>query len=98
MTSSAADPDTSGAATRCYPGKAPSVDVRVDFDVEVPMRDGVRLRANVFRPPAGRWPGLLTRLPYSERCGSTSPVVRHDLPASSHDIILGAQPTVFRAR
>jgi uncharacterized protein len=38
----------------------------VDFDVAVPMRDGTRLRANVYRPPQGRWPVLLTRLPYGK--------------------------------
>jgi putative CocE/NonD family hydrolase len=40
--------------------------VTVDFDVEAPMRDGVRLRANVYRPTEGRWPVLLTRLPYGK--------------------------------
>src|SRR5438067_7668230 len=30
------------------------------------MRDGVVLRANVYRPPEGRWPVLLTRLPYGK--------------------------------
>jgi uncharacterized protein len=38
----------------------------VDFDVAVPMRDGTRLRANVYRPAQGRWPVLLTRLPYGK--------------------------------
>src|ERR1700738_4799396 len=38
----------------------------VEFDVAVPMRDGVQLRANVYRPAAGRWPVLLTRLPYGK--------------------------------
>ncbi len=38
----------------------------VDLDVAVPMRDGTRLRANVYRPPHGRWPVLLTRLPYGK--------------------------------
>jgi putative CocE/NonD family hydrolase len=38
----------------------------VDFNVEVPMHDGARLRANVYRPPEGRWPVLLTRLPYGK--------------------------------
>src|ERR1700687_4288778 len=38
----------------------------VELDVAVPMRDGTRLRANVYRPPAGRWPVLLTRLPYGK--------------------------------
>jgi len=36
-------------------------------DVEIPMRDGVILRANVFRPDgAGRYPGLLMRTPYGK--------------------------------
>ncbi|MCA1647526.1 MAG: CocE/NonD family hydrolase [Chloroflexi bacterium] len=38
----------------------------VELDVAVPMRDGTRLRANVYRPPEGRWPVLLTRLPYGK--------------------------------
>ena len=50
--------------------------VLVDFDVDVPMRDGVRLRANVYRPASeGRWPVLLTRLPYGK-----------DLPLGSSEI------------
>ncbi len=40
--------------------------VQVELDVAVPMRDGTRLRANVYRPPTGRWPVLLTRLPYGK--------------------------------
>ena len=40
--------------------------VVVDLDVPVPMRDGVQLRANVYRPAEGRWPVLLTRLPYGK--------------------------------
>ncbi len=44
-----------------------SQEVTVDFDVAVPMRDGVTLRANVYRPAGeGRWPVLLTRLPYGK--------------------------------
>jgi len=36
-------------------------------DVPVPMRDGVVLRANVFRPDgSGRFPGLLVRTPYGK--------------------------------
>lgn len=40
--------------------------VVVELDVPAPMRDGVILRANVYRPPEGRWPVLLTRLPYGK--------------------------------
>jgi uncharacterized protein len=39
----------------------------VDYDVPASMRDGVTLRANIFRPAGeGRWPVLLTRLPYGK--------------------------------
>ena len=41
--------------------------ITVDFDVPARMRDGTILRANVYRPAAeGRWPVLLTRLPYGK--------------------------------
>ncbi|HEY0756587.1 MAG TPA: CocE/NonD family hydrolase [Ktedonobacteraceae bacterium] len=44
-----------------------SQQVVVDYDVPAKMRDGVTLRANVFRPAGeGRWPVLLTRLPYGK--------------------------------
>jgi len=39
-----------------------------EYDVEVPMRDGVILRGNVFRPDApGKYPGLLVRTPYGKK-------------------------------
>ncbi len=42
----------------------------VDNDVMVPMRDGVRLRADIFRPAAGGpFPVLVQRYPYSTRDG-----------------------------
>jgi putative CocE/NonD family hydrolase len=41
--------------------------VTVEFDVPARMRDGVTLRANVYRPAgSGPWPTLLTRLPYDK--------------------------------
>jgi hypothetical protein len=41
--------------------------VRVEFDVPARMRDGVSLRANVYRPEgSGPWPTLLTRTPYDK--------------------------------
>ncbi|MGH2461411.1 MAG: CocE/NonD family hydrolase [Chloroflexota bacterium] len=41
--------------------------ITVDFDVPATMRDGTILRANVYRPGGeGRWPVLLTRLPYGK--------------------------------
>jgi putative CocE/NonD family hydrolase len=40
--------------------------VLVELDVPATMRDGAILRANVYRPSDGRWPVLLTRLPYGK--------------------------------
>jgi len=54
--------------------RAPSVsgealgDVRVDFNVETPMRDGVILRSDIYRPITDKpVPALLTRGPYDKR-------------------------------
>jgi putative CocE/NonD family hydrolase len=45
----------------------PASAVQVEFDVPAVMRDGVTLRANVYRPAGnGPWPVLLTRLPYGK--------------------------------
>ncbi len=41
--------------------------VHVDFDVPARMRDGITLRANIYRPATeGSYPVLLTRLPYGK--------------------------------
>src|SRR5260370_35381954 len=38
-----------------------------EFDVPATLRDGIVLRANVYRPAGdGQWPVLLTRLPYGK--------------------------------
>ena len=43
-------------------------DVRVDFDVDTPMRDGVILRSDIFRPAGDRKvPVILQRTPYDKR-------------------------------
>ncbi len=45
-------------------------EVTVEKDVMVPMRDGIRLRADVFRPAVpGPHPVLVQRYPYSNRDG-----------------------------
>jgi predicted acyl esterase len=42
-----------------------AADLRVENDVEIPMRDGIALRANVFRPADDcRYPAILTLGPY----------------------------------
>lgn len=45
----------------------PPADVVFERDVEIPMRDGVVLRANVFRPPDdGRYPVVMSAHPYGK--------------------------------
>lgn len=47
--------------------EASKYSMRVDYGVWVPMRDGVRLSADVFRPEAeGRFPVILSRTPYNK--------------------------------
>jgi uncharacterized protein len=41
--------------------------VTIEYDVPVPMRDGVVLRADVYRPDGdGPWPVIVARTPYSK--------------------------------
>ena len=48
------------------PLSQPRYDVRVEFDVRVPMRDGTELSADIRRPDAeGRFPVILVRSPYN---------------------------------
>jgi putative CocE/NonD family hydrolase len=50
--------------------KAP-YDVRAELGVRVPMRDGVKLVANVFRPATeGRFPTIVVRTPYGKNGSS----------------------------
>ena len=43
----------------------PTHEVKIEFDRRIPMRDGVTLSADVYRPGAeGRFPVILTRTPY----------------------------------
>lgn len=44
----------------------PTYDVRTEFNVLVPMRDGVKLSVDIYHPDApGKYPTLLWRTPYS---------------------------------
>ncbi len=49
-------------------------DVRVQRDVMIPMRDGVRLAADIYLPSAeGQFPVLLSRTPYSKQRPGAEP-------------------------
>ncbi|MEE9247211.1 MAG: CocE/NonD family hydrolase, partial [Dehalococcoidia bacterium] len=44
-----------------------SISLSAETNVQVPMRDGTVLYADVYRPNgAGRWPVLLSRIPYGK--------------------------------
>ena len=41
--------------------------LKIDLNVEIPLRDGVKLRADIYRPDdTNKHPVLLARLPYSK--------------------------------
>lgn len=54
-------------AAQVFPksGRPPGGEQRLGL--VVPMRDGVRLAADLFLPGAGRWPAVLIRTPYSRK-------------------------------
>ena len=59
---SGSTPGNSALARRLH------LDVRTDFDVEIPMRDGVVLRSDIYRPVGPEpVPALLFRTPYDKR-------------------------------
>ena len=53
--------------------------VRIEFNQRVPMRDGVELSADVYRPAAqGRYPVILLRTPYNKVGGGKAAVTRFE--------------------
>ena len=64
------------AALSVAPALAAQAPIRVDTAVAVPMRDGVVLRADLYRPPGDeRFPVLVHRTPYSRAESPTDPLV-----------------------
>jgi hypothetical protein len=50
---------------------APTYKVRFEMDVKVPMRDGVGLSTDIYRPDApGQFPAILVRTPYSNNAAA----------------------------
>ena len=66
-----------------YEGSSLSYDYIVERDVPVRMRDGVVLKADIYRPArsgtavAGTWPAVIERTPYDRRRVSHSVTGRH---------------------
>ena len=57
-----------GVGGAAVPAAQEHLNVVVERDVRIPMRDGVRLGATMFRPEApGRYPVLVYRTPYGQQ-------------------------------
>lgn len=71
-----------------------STAARIEFDVEVPMRDGTVLRADVYRPAEeGVFPVLLHRTPYGKRTPVGVGLVLDTLTAVARGYIVVHQDT-----
>lgn len=68
--------------------------VKIDCNIEIPMRDGVRLRADVYRPDDARpHPVLLARLPYSKDLSPISLSLLSPIRAAKRDYVVVLQDT-----
>ncbi|MGH9334315.1 MAG: CocE/NonD family hydrolase, partial [Vicinamibacteria bacterium] len=80
-----------GARTLFALALAAPYPVLVEKNVESPMRDGVVLRSDIYRPGvSGRFPGLLKRTPYSKGASSEIPLF-HRL--ASQGFVVAVQDT-----
>src|SRR3982074_2081730 len=76
------------AARAAPPADLGPLAVVVETAVKVPMRDGVTLSADVYRPAAeGKYPALLQRTPYDRRDPQTG------LRLASHGYVVVLQDT-----
>ncbi len=70
--------------------------ITVEFDVPARMRDGVTLRADIYRPAGdGRWPVLLMRLPYGKSSPPDDTLIPHE--AARHGYVVIVQDTRGRS-
>ncbi len=68
---------------------APAVGVTIDRDVAVPMRDGVVLRADVYRPAGdGKYPVLVFRTPYGKHFAANSDGVHRKAVERGYVVLL----------
>lgn len=62
---------------QAVPRNPPAPAGHEELGVTIPMRDGIRLAADVFLPPgAGRWPAVLVRTPYNRKVTFTQATYR----------------------
>ena len=71
------------------PGSAVEHDVLIERDLAVPMRDGVVLRADLYRPKrAGRFPVLVYRTPYGKHNAPDSYRTHLEAVARGYAVVL----------
>ncbi len=70
-------------------GCASAAGVQVERDVAVPMRDGVVLRADIYRPAgAGKFPVLVFRTPYGKHNAASSDGVHEKAVARGYAVVM----------
>ena len=65
-------------------------DIDLQLDVKIPMRDGIGLSADSYRPrAAGRFPTILLRTPYdnNNKMRTAMQTVYHDTDHASHIVL-----------
>ena len=68
---------------------AQSYNVKMEFDLKVPMRDGTKLSADIYRPDAsGKFPVILLRTPYDNHSPS---IVKQAMFFAEHGYVFVAQ-------
>ena len=72
-----------------FAGCAQAAGVQIDRDVSIPMRDGVALRADIYRPAGGGpFPVLVFRTPYGKHYAAESDRVHLKAVARGYAVVL----------
>ena len=68
-------PATPGATAQSRPvASQPAYRVIMEANVRVPVRDGITLATDIYRPDApGKFPAILVRTPYNRAGGNAQP-------------------------
>ena len=68
--------------------------LKIDCNVEIPLRDGVKLRADVYRPDdASKHPVILARLPYNKDLSLISLSLLSPIRAAKRGYVVVIQDT-----
>jgi predicted acyl esterase len=63
--------------------------VKLDANVYVKMRDGIKIAVDVYRPEAeGRYPGIMSTSPYIKDLQLLSPLLTHSIEAGATQLFV----------